>query len=945
MRHIKNFLHNINDVVLAIVIVALAAGIIYWRLQIILDYPKQLAEQQAVYNEEQAAEVILKPRPELVDEGVARLIIETVTNRIDFSLGDEPEIDVDAAVLSLFLNQIYDKRATIDSSISVDLVKTFGKDIIKDFYEEAIKGLSSQQIDFLEEELLTGENRRDSLSRADFKAGGFSEDELKRLIDDKKVLRQFHYEGDLRVEFIHDILCPVVKERKEHREIQRQQQEERIRQEEEKIRIQEEAERKQREIEEKAARERAKMEAESVRVKRRNRNKLIGLSCVIALIVFTIGSYIYLFEMPYSEIYGNFTTKNGWPIGLGDPLESSSEKDKCTVYYKLTRNGQRPIFMGKSRPFTKVEILNWKEEPSTNIFMESPVVRFIDQELYDDVKAAEFAKLLSRVSYWQYTSDANGLISMKTAFDINKKELYSENYSSTNNIELSSKYVLWCVFYDNKGNPMEVSDNGTDRIRYTISDGYITGCSFFTVLGTPQRNTSGAYGYSYDVDTLSGYVISQCHVDQFGDKVDSTMVYFTEFENGRNTKSDVCNVEYSKQNIIRKYRGHNDTIHVSPKGTIDYIAATYSDTKRLIVKYNSQDEPLKKKLFSNDALLYSAKYIYSSKLDSIQYFNRSIQPSLYMVKYSYPKKNVTERTYWSNGEKIVLNINRDDIACHKIVKETSIKDTDSIVTTSFFDSNNALTQEGAYSRSEIIFNKKTGNVLFEYYYDFHDEICKSEMFKYNEYGIRESRAVAGIDRRPVRCPNWDWDGFSYYSMKFLKDFTNKVFVTIMGTNESGDRSYITKKDSLFSITELPPLFTETATKTEEANSDTYSFSLSKHNYKPIANKKSIPFLHILNKKSILYSAYGQRNNFWRDGLFDNDIPYKVGKWEIGFSTQILLQELNSLAERGGDIQVLRYFNNEYRVLSFSVRPGSLYAEIHNIFLTDKEYNNIKKHLK
>jgi flagellar biosynthesis/type III secretory pathway M-ring protein FliF/YscJ len=56
MRHIKNFLHNINDVVLAIVIVALAAGIIYWRMQIILDYPEKLAEQQAVYNEEKAEE-------------------------------------------------------------------------------------------------------------------------------------------------------------------------------------------------------------------------------------------------------------------------------------------------------------------------------------------------------------------------------------------------------------------------------------------------------------------------------------------------------------------------------------------------------------------------------------------------------------------------------------------------------------------------------------------------------------------------------------------------------------------------------------------------------------------------------------------------------------------------------------------------------------------------
>lgn len=55
MRLIKNFLHNINDIVLAVIIVALAAGIIYWRMQIILDYPKQLADQQAVY-EEQAEE-------------------------------------------------------------------------------------------------------------------------------------------------------------------------------------------------------------------------------------------------------------------------------------------------------------------------------------------------------------------------------------------------------------------------------------------------------------------------------------------------------------------------------------------------------------------------------------------------------------------------------------------------------------------------------------------------------------------------------------------------------------------------------------------------------------------------------------------------------------------------------------------------------------------------
>lgn len=53
MRLIKNFFHNINDVLLAVIIVAIASGIIYWRMQIILDYPKQLAEIQAQQNYEQ----------------------------------------------------------------------------------------------------------------------------------------------------------------------------------------------------------------------------------------------------------------------------------------------------------------------------------------------------------------------------------------------------------------------------------------------------------------------------------------------------------------------------------------------------------------------------------------------------------------------------------------------------------------------------------------------------------------------------------------------------------------------------------------------------------------------------------------------------------------------------------------------------------------------------
>lgn len=881
-------------------------------------------------NEEQAAEIILRPRPELVDEGVARLIIETVTNRTDFSLGDEPEIDVDAAVLSLFLNQIYDKRDTEDSPISVNLVKTFGKDIIKDFYEESIGELSPKQIDFLEEELLTGENRRDSLSRSDFKAGGFSEAELKRLIDDKKLLRQFHYEGDLRVEFIHDILCPVVKERKEQREMLRQQEEERIRQEEEKRKLQAEAERKQQEIEEKAAREKAEMEAEAIRVKERNRKRTIAFTCVIAFIGLIIGSYYYLFEKPYSEIYGNFTTKNGWPIGLGDQLNSTSEKEKCTVYYKLTRKGRLSSFVGDSRPFTKVEILNWKGEPTTNVFIESPVVRLIDREL-DDNKAAEFAKFLSQVSYWQYTPDANGLISMKTAFDINNQELYSENYSSTNNIDLSSKHVLWSIFNDKKGNPLQVSDNGTDRVRYTISDGYITGCSFFTVLGTPQINTSGVYGYSYELDSLSANVISQCQVDKFGDKIDSTIVHFTAFENGRYTKSDVCTVEYSKQNVIWRYKGHNDTIHISQKGFVDCISKTYDDSKRVSSKYKTQDELLEKKLLYNDTLVYSANYFYTSRLDSVLYFNTATQPNSYTERYSYPRKNVTERTFWSNGQKVLINIGMEGIVCHKIIKEISVQKSDSIITMSYYDCDNTLTQEGLYSKSEIIFDRKSGNVLFEYYYDSADEICKSEMFTYNEYGIRESRAVAGIDRTPVRCPNWDSDGWTYYRMKFIKsEQTDQLYIATTAVDEFGNYIPIIKvydKELFeFSYKEMPLRKVNEVSEEGIVLGESMSYLIAH----PVSNYLYVPYVHILTRKGSFYNAKEIKS--MSVGIKDGDILYYINNTNVlnDFKPQrekieTLLKEVSTF---GGSISIMRIENGVYTKKQFAIKKGDKGAEFH-----------------
>ena len=63
MRHIKNFLHYINDIVLAILIVAAAAVIIFWRMQVIYDYPKTVVGNQTVTEESSAGEATADEAP------------------------------------------------------------------------------------------------------------------------------------------------------------------------------------------------------------------------------------------------------------------------------------------------------------------------------------------------------------------------------------------------------------------------------------------------------------------------------------------------------------------------------------------------------------------------------------------------------------------------------------------------------------------------------------------------------------------------------------------------------------------------------------------------------------------------------------------------------------------------------------------------------------------
>ena len=169
-------------------------------------------------NEEQAAQIILRPVPELIDESVAKLIIEKITGKNDFKIDGVPELEVDSAVLSLYLNRLYEAKG--GDTITRDLVEQKGGEIISDFYNDALSDISDSTIEYLEDMLLNGQGRRDNITVYDaINDGNISELELDILCNKKKILRQFNYAGDLRIEYVHDILCPIVERNKAERRI------------------------------------------------------------------------------------------------------------------------------------------------------------------------------------------------------------------------------------------------------------------------------------------------------------------------------------------------------------------------------------------------------------------------------------------------------------------------------------------------------------------------------------------------------------------------------------------------------------------------------------------------------------------------------------------------------------------------------------------------------
>lgn len=901
-------------------------------------------------NEEQAAEIIMKPRPELVDEGVARIIIETITNRKDFNLGDEAEIDVDSAVLSLFLSQIYDKRETELEAITIDLVKTFGKDIIKDFYEESIEGLSLDQIDFLEDELLTGENRRDSLSRSDFKAGGFTEKELRRLIDEKKLLRQFHYEGDLRVEFIHDVLCNVVKERKEQRAIQRQQEEERLRQEEEKRQLIENQ-------------------------KKQRRFFMVGTSVVLSvlgIILVIIGVDYYLHTWEYEVYYSNYTKKNGWPIGVGEPL-SKHQRESIDVYYKLSKKGH-----SDDSNFTEVEVMSSTSLRKSRIA--TPLVFYTEVDSLQDSHASKFALFLNqteRIVFEGKDKDVNSYCSKETYFDAENHPLFVLNYFKTFS-QLEETQILWGAFTNPSGSALQVRDNGADRMKiFTDKNGYETKYLFYDPSGAPKENFNGSYGFQVEYDSFMR-IINLYHLNAFSQiKLTEKRRYkdnilIQEFFEGKGSKIPTeHNIHgYHKRistidnhgNVVRnEYYASNgkpitnrpctELFYYDKSGRCDSIVYSYDPKaagvlskcikKEFSYYNNSMDLKSKKyyKLGNGTGRILYYSYSVTKENNTTNIIESNSESAFYRHEriVLVEDQGYEEHSFYDKNGHPVFDIENQFSKQTIITRKVNTRSLNgTIKVTKYYDENYNLYSDEEYAKSypaiDSCYYDNNGLLITQISYDKDYNIVLSMKYEYidNVEVGRYALSVDGIN--PIRCPQWEADGLCYYKLNTVRNF-----------NESGfNLSYIEVQSEYSQCDSYVYFDTSSPLLLFEPDSVSIGEGWNFITFKAIAIKTvphdahKVPYVHINSLGGAAYAV----------GIKDGDILIRSNEWT--FVPNSVLQNLplldNAYKNKGLHIEVMRFHNGKWtrKIFNIASHGKPLGMEVYPVAYTDKEYEFVKK---
>lgn len=949
-------------------------------------------------NEEQAAEIIMKPRKGLVEQDVAKLIIQKVTGRTDFSLGDEPEIDVDAAILSLYLSRIYIKKKDSDAIITAELVNQFSDDIIKDFYEESVADIPVAEIEKIEDQLLTYDGRRNNVSRNDLVSEGISEGVIDTLVEDRKLLRQFSYRDDIRVEFMHDILCPVVDARISLREETKKKEEERIRQEEEKQRILLEEKAKREQIEREAEEERNRLKAEAIRTRKRNRRRLYIVGAFVLALLLGIFSYFWYYEWEHESYYAQFERINGWPKGVGKEL-SSEERHRLPLYYKLSHKG----YLGYD---TDVEVCS-----SNSRLPRIPRIFTMEVcEADSDSHAQDYLTLLSHIKSIHFEAGEKDRLNKEVIKGENDSVLYYVNY-----FEVEGQ--VWAQFVSSQGQAMTVRDNGLDRIKMSwyVTDnpednrnGRVASMMYFDALGVSKAGANGVYGYQlyYSDDGQTTTVYS---LDEYGRPLDATynVVLTSRDKNDRLDKryalaksvpdslmtpaigpngfwrevgngnerllylpgeddpSAKCHITTNNQGntlqvkmegsfpafqpAITNYTYAEGTGYRTSEEKLNADGRPFASKDGIYMRkwqYDNNGQPIVEERYNTQKEKVYAHYVKrtaNTVRNEIEDVNNAEYPILIRID-SISDKHTTTAFYGKDNKPVNYKSSGEKVPCHRIVMEVK----ENQRTTRYFRYDN---EDGKVHRQDVTIDSEDGTVASFYckkesfdndgntaskqLFDKDGHIVKSMVYFYQN-GQNIGRAVMGIDGVPVRCPLWEEEGFGYYKIYYNKDFSNS-YASIAGVNEW-------ERPSIFYDG-----FERSYKQVRYLDFKGWQMTKDKTDYYLITNAHkqfifdiddrvtatNIPYLHILDKTSPLYV----------NGLRDGDRITKLGQWRWKQPEGLLASEWQKLTKEQVEVEVLRPTVNGLVKKTFTLRVDTDkldLAEYHILALTQEELQMIDK---
>ncbi len=912
-------------------------------------------------NEEQAATIIMEPRPGLVDKDVAKLIIEKITGEKDFQLDGRPAIFVDSAILSLYLSRLYAMLPKDKDKITAELVNTFGDNIIQDFYIEVSTGVSEQSLEYLEDNLLNNEGRRENISVYNAKhIGGLTDEELHYLCEEKKLLRRFAYSGDMRIEYIHDILCPVIKDRRDLRLMMKAQEEE------------------QRKLLEKERQKRKRLELKAKRDRLRYRQRLWVAA---ALLVAIVGAWLYhqwMNEWEYCAYYENFIQVNGWPVGVGPELSEKKIKIR-SVCFKLKKRGHR-----KDTPFTEVEVTT-----PDGLLHNTRGNQLVDGGEGHDVKAAIFKRLLKSTMYYVFRSTQTGdseQVSKIEMLDKDKRTLFivtyfngTEDRETMQNLRTSTtKPYVWAVFTDAMGSPLKVCDNGADRMQIFLDEnGKEEKYMFFDDSGAPCQNDMDYYGYRAHYDNQnridSIWILdpfSEAQFMQLHEYTDSTFATIYTSLDGkpinhqslgyhrRVAKSD------SRGNVIRKEYYDASGNYVNPLVRSALVHFEFDELNRRILTLDFDGDG--KPYTQNPKFYPRREYTYvpgslemlserdyrwdkkNSKMYEVKRFSQRLFGSvaeftdINFEKGTYRMKRVERNenfepisiSYYDKDENPIID-SIDHFYKH-IIEENISTDGRKMVVHRYYDTDGSLLSAPGfrdYAIDSCTYSTQ-GELLSRVCYDSDTTIVKSQGYEYRD-GVEVARYARGIHGNPIRCPKWERDGLCYYRLQNVKSMNN-VLTYVKPTNEFGTASWAYNGSDPWGISETRSQTTITTKMGGGWKRETITKVYADHI--PIESPQVV-YIHLTHRNLVAD----------RIGLHDGDLLLNMGSWEYtpnNNSVSKAQEQWKLIGTRPTTLRVARYRQqlHKWQVLTFHIPrfKGIFGCEIYPVYYTNEEYQVFQK---